>query len=291
MRSSKRLFFLLILVVLAVMAGVYILTTPGLKPVVISAYTPPRLVAEVRVQDVGRVETDGRVQTSFILYNKGGQTLRISDVVTSCGCTVAQLTHKVVAPGDFTRLDVVMDTSLKLGAVRKKIEVRSNDPQRPDLTLFLTGEVIPGQMAAAHAPITLKAQDPLALFKGECASCHVNQGKGQTGQALFVADCAMCHGLNGQGHGSAGPSLLNRDYTNAAVVRQMRNIIANGSRWSHQMPPFSKVKGGPLEPDEIDSLVTFLKFQARKNKLGLLDKDTVEEGDEAAFREALRQPH
>lgn len=291
MRSPFRRLVMLIMLVLAGLAGWLIFTTPGSKPVVISVYEPPIISAEQRVKDIGKVQTDQKVPAHFLVYNVGGKPLRIQEVETSCGCTVAKISKTVVAPGDFARLDVELDTSIKMGQVRKQLTVVSNDPKRPRLPLFLTGEVL-GQKMEGHAPITLAPKDKLVLFKGECATCHVQAGKGKTGKALFQADCAMCHGVNAQGNHSAGPSLLNGNYADEAAAAQARRIIAEGSPHSPQMPPFSKAQGGPLSDDEINSLVVFLKTQQMKHKMGLLNQPSTEEvEDEAAFEEALRQPH
>lgn len=290
MGSSLRLVVTVALAVVALVSGWYIFSTPGLKPVVIWVYGPPRIYAESRIQDIGSVETDSKIPAAFVLYNKGGKTLRIADVQTSCGCTLAKISKQNIAPGDFSKIHVELDTSIKLGKVRKEITVISNDPERPRLSLFLTGNVLPKKMQG-HAQITLKAQDPLVLFKGDCATCHVKPGIGKTGKALFLADCAMCHGVNAQGNGSAGPSLLNLDYEREESLKMIRSVIAEGSPHSPQMPPFSEAKGGPLSDDQIDSLVNFLKFQALQNKLGLLNQQEVETENEAAFEEALKQPH
>ncbi len=291
MRSPIRRLLLLVLLVLACVAGWYLFTTPGRKPVVISVYEPPIIYAEKRVEDIGKVQTDTKVPAQFLLYNIGGKYLRIADVETSCGCTVAKISKKLVAPGDFTRLDIELDTSIKIGKVNKQVTVKSNDPKRPDLHLFLVGEVLP-KPVQGHAAMTMKASDPLVLFKGECATCHVQAGKGKTGKALFLADCAMCHGSNAQGNKSSGVNLLNADYENEATVKRLRKVIAEGSPHSPQMPPFSKAKGGPLSDDEIDSLMSFLKFQASKKKMGLMDEpDQAEVEDQAAFEQALKDPH
>lgn len=258
---------------------------------VVSIYKPPIASVEERVQDIGQVQTDSKVKTGFLIYNIGGKHLRISGVDTSCGCTVADVSKKVIAPGDFTRIRVELDTSIKLGKIRKKVVVHSNDPKRPDLALFIVGEVLAKPMEG-HAQITLQPKDKLVLFKGNCATCHVDAGKGKSGKALFLADCAMCHGVNATGNHTAGPTLLGGDYEDEAYRQRMRNVIANGSPHSPQMPPFAKKQGGPLNDDEIDSLVGFLKFQTMQQKMGLLNQpDTGEVEDEAAFQEALKQPH
>ena len=282
---------MMLMLALTLVAGWFIFTTPGRKPVVISMYEPPIISAEWRVKNIGKVQTDQKVPAYFLVYNLGGRYLRIREVETSCGCTVARMSKTAIAPGDFARIDVALDTSIKLGKVRKQLTVVSNDPERPRLALFLTGEVL-GNKMEGHGQIRLAPKDRLVLFKGECATCHVQAGKGKTGKALFQADCAMCHGLNGQGHLSAGPSLLEGDYEDEAYVANARKVIAEGSPNSPQMPPFAQSQGGPLTDDEIDSLVAFLKVQHMKNKMGLLDQPDAEAlEDEAAFEEALRHPH
>jgi mono/diheme cytochrome c family protein len=276
---------------LAIVAGWYILTTPGRKPVMIFVYQSPIISVEKRIQDIGRVQTDSKVNTSFLIYNIGGKHLRIMDVETSCGCTVADISKHVVAPGDFTRIQVTLDTSIKLGKIRKEITVHSNDPKRPDLPLFVVGEVLPKKVMG-HAEIDLKSTNRLVLFQGKCATCHVQQGVGKTGKALFVADCAMCHGINAQGNHGSGPSLLGGNYDDEAFRKHIHDVIANGSPQSPQMPPFAQSQGGPLTEDEINSLVSFLKFQAMQQKMGLLNQpDEGEAEDEAAFQQALQQPH
>lgn len=277
---------------LAFFAGWYIMTTPGRRPVVVSIYEPPIASVEERVRDIGQVQTDSKVKTGFLIYNIGGKHLRISGVDTSCGCTVADVSKKVIAPGDFTRLEVELDTSIKLGKVRKKIVVHSNDPKRPELALFVVGDVLPKPMEG-HDQIMLQPKNKLVLFEGKCATCHVDAGKGKSGKALFLADCAMCHGVHATGNpAAAGPSLLGGDYEDEAYRSHIRSVIADGSPNSPQMPPFSKKHGGPLNDDEIDSLVGFLKFQSMQQKMGLLNQpDNSELEDEAAFQEALKQPH
>lgn len=291
MRSRSRMVLIVTLVLLSLVGGIYIMTTPGRKPMVVSIYEPPIISVEKRVQDLGKVQTDSKVQTDFLIYNIGGKRLRIKDVETSCGCTVAKISKRVVAPGDFTRIQVEMDTSLKVGPVRKKITLLSNDPKRPELALFVVGTVLPKAMAG-HAKILLQPKDKLVLFKGQCATCHVSAGVGKTGKALFQADCAMCHGATAQGNHSAGPALVGFDYENDTIAKRMRGIIANGSPNTPQMPPFAKAQGGPLNDAEIDSLVQFLKFQSTQAKMGLLNKQPTEEvEDQEAFEKALVQPH
>ena len=273
--TRLRLLIIVMLLLLAAVLG-YIFTTPGLRPQVISIYAPPIIQPEEKTHDLGVVKTDDKVHHTFVLYNVGGKPLRIYDVETSCGCTVVDVTHKVLHPGEFTELKVTLDTSIKLGKTKKKITVKSNDPKTPELALYLTGTVIHQMMG--HEKIEVK--DPLVLFKGECATCHVDKGKGKVGKDLFVADCSMCHGLNGEGVKDIAPSLLTGDYNDEKVFTAVRKVIAEGSPNSPQMPPFSKAKGGPLNDDEIDSLMNFLRYQSTLAKTGQLNQQPDENAEE-----------
>jgi cytochrome c553 len=288
MRVSLRLLILLSMALFSALFLGYVMMTPGLRPTVISVYEGPLLQVENRVIDLGTVTTDQKARTEFLIYNQGGKHLRLFRVEPSCGCTVPSISQQVVAPGDFARISVVLDTSLKLGKIRKKLTLYSNDAKRPQLPLFLIGKAEPGKMAG-HAPIAMVSRDRLALFKGNCASCHVQQGVGKTGQALFVADCAMCHGLNAQGNLPSGPSLLKGSGDDEHEMDRLTHVIAQGSAHNTQMPPFSSQNGGPLNQAQIDSLIVFLKIR-RLNPEALQAEDG-EPGDETLLKQALANPH
>ncbi len=240
---------------------------------VISIYEPPIIKPDVKEFDVGVVKTDDKVYHTFLLYNVGGKPLKIHKVDTSCGCTVVNVTKDIVMPGEFAKLKVTLDTSIKLGKTKKKITVFSNDPQTPELVLHLKGTVI--HQMKGHEKIAVK--DPLVLFKGECVTCHVDRGRGKVGKDLFIADCSMCHGMQGEGVPDIAPSLLEGDYHDPKFMDLMRKYVAEGSPHTPQMPPFSEHKGGPLNDAEIDSLMNFLRYQAQLAKEGKLDDMLAEE--------------
>jgi mono/diheme cytochrome c family protein len=233
----------------------YTCLTPGVAPVLVQTNQPPRLVVTPVTQSVGVVPTDSKVTARYLLSNLGGKPLHIQQVDTSCGCTATALSKTMLRGGESTPLAVTLDTSIKLGHVVKTITIQSNDPQHPATPITLTGEVI--FKMQGHERIAVK--DPLVLFKGQCASCHVKQGLGKTGKALFMADCAMCHGSRGQG--GVGPGLMQHNWQQPAIAKAMRQVIAMGSAKSPEMPPYHQSKGGPLTDAEIDSLITYLTYE------------------------------
>jgi mono/diheme cytochrome c family protein len=272
--TPLRWLVLALIFTVALVGGWFILTTPGLKPVVISVYEPAIIHPSEVTHDLGNILTDSQAVHTFQLYNVGGKKLQIDKVDTSCGCTVVDISKKSIPPGGFTSLKVTLDTSIKLGRVKKTISVFSNDPNQPVLKLYLKGNVLPNMKG--HEKIAVK--DPLVLFKGQCATCHVMRGKGKTGKALFQADCAMCHGMNGEG--AVAMPVIHANYEDPKQQARVRKIIAEGSPRTPEMPPFAQSHGGPLTESEIDSLVTFLKFQSTLAKQGLLEKANEEEEEE-----------
>src|SRR5689334_17458075 len=101
----------------------------------------PRVAVDQPVFDFGTVERGARVDHTFRLPNRGDAELRIEHVKSSCGCTVAVLSDKVVAPGSEARVAVTLDTSRLAGPTTKTITVYTNDPAAAVVGLSLAGRV------------------------------------------------------------------------------------------------------------------------------------------------------
>jgi mono/diheme cytochrome c family protein len=104
------------------------------------------------------------------------------------------------------------------------------------------------------------------LFQGDCATCHVNKGKGELGAQLYEADCAICHGTKADD--KPGPELANESMLKHSP-KQWQNIIENGIPNS-AMPAFHIKNKGPLGDEEIASLIEYMsafKKEALRNKM------------------------
>jgi mono/diheme cytochrome c family protein len=237
---------------------------PMQRPALVNAYAPAKLsFIEGNPIDVGTVLMDTKTEYAVVLQNSGGEPLMIHSVEPSCGCTVATPEETMIQPGKSTKLLVTLDSSLKLGAITKTIDIVTNDPQTPRSTLTLTAMAIAPKGATTHNG-TVMVKDPLVLFKEDCASCHVQRGEGKLGEELFLADCGMCHGMDAQG--GVAPSLLTLKYDTPEQRQWVRDAIAYGAPHNPSMPPFSKEKGGPLTATQIDSLVSYLAYQSKQIK-------------------------
>ena len=99
----------------------------------------------------------------------------------------------------------------------------------------------------------LALADRQAVFKGDCAKCHVEPTVNKMGQQLFTAACGICH--EGEHRASMVPDL--RALPKEKNADYWRTWITYG-RPGSLMPAFSKAEGGILDDAQIASLVSYL---------------------------------
>lgn len=296
--NKKRV--LLVVGVLLLAAVVTVIIFGRHNPILVSRKDPPHIKVDKSLFDMGTVAEGVEVPHVIPVRNIGGEPLKIINVHTSCGCTMVNMKENVIEPGKTATLEVVMDTSMKQGVVRKAIEISSNDPKTPKITVYLSANVLPkagvalvkssgatnmGMSSLMTGEDPALANDPHAglteagqrakIFTGNCATCHVQQGKGKLGDELFKADCAMCHGMNGEG--GVGPRLISGMWDNPAYYQAMRQVVRNGSKTHVSMPGFSQAAGGPLTDVEIESILQALKKRSLSmNSTGISTTQTAD---------------
>lgn len=104
------------------------------------------------------VQSGSLVSHSFVLSNAGDETLSITSVRTSCGCTTAALAKRDLAPGESVSVDAVVNTTGFRGTVTRTITVSSNDPAHPVTTLRIDvtiADVVPEVPAISPADLKL----------------------------------------------------------------------------------------------------------------------------------------
>ncbi len=88
------------------------------------------------------------------------------------------------------------------------------------------------------------------------------------GEDLFAINCSNCHGTEGEGgeikgveglEGKVLPPVNIHDVMYAFTDETFHNIIELGQP-EQGMPPFGKAQGGELSKDEMDSIVTFMRY-------------------------------
>ncbi len=86
----------------------------------------PVLAFAEKSHDFGDIKQGEKVSYTFTFTNTGNQPLIISNVATTCGCTVSKWTKEPVAPGKSGEVSATFDSTGKLNAQRKVITVYSN---------------------------------------------------------------------------------------------------------------------------------------------------------------------
>lgn len=216
-----------------------------------------RIRFEKTTYDFGRLPEDKIVEYSFKFVNDGGSTLEIKNTESSCGCTEVKVDNNIIEPGKSGEIKATLNPIGKRGKIKKTIDVMTNDVANPKITLTLIAEV--HGVLKEHP----QAKDE-SIFSEKCAKCHVARGVGKLGRDLYLADCAFCHGDNGEG--KSARALNDQNYLKANSSEYIRDWIANGREGSG-MPGFAKEKGGPLNKEQVDSLVSYIMRWKKKEKI------------------------
>ena len=149
-----------------------------------------------------------------------------------------------IAPGEEGQIEVTINTQGKTGLITKTVQVRTNDPKKFLHILKLTALVVDN--------FHNKEYPPEEIFNSPCKKCHVDKGIGRKGAYLFWADCLMCHQ-----RGKIAPSI---EKLKRLPERKLKKSIENGIP-NTKMPGFLIDNGGPLLPNQILSLIKYIKNQ------------------------------
>lgn len=93
--------------------------------------------------DYGEIAKGSDGVRVFEFTNTGNADLIISDVKSSCGCTVPEKPKDPIAPGKTGQIKVKYDTN-RVGPIRKTVTVYSNADE-PIKALKIKGEVLEGK--------------------------------------------------------------------------------------------------------------------------------------------------
>lgn len=91
---------------------------------------------------LGSVYRGTMTERRVTLKNSGNDTLIISRVDVSCGCTGTMVSHDHIAPGDTGSLLITFNSKNFRGPVHKTVTVNSNDPAQPQTVVQFDGTVV-----------------------------------------------------------------------------------------------------------------------------------------------------
>jgi len=114
-------------------------------------------------------EEGGVVEHTFEFKNTGTEPLLLTNVRTSCGCTVPEWSKEPIAPGKSGSIKVSFNPLRRPGAFRKSITVQSNAKQKT-VVLYIVGLVEP-------KPKTIADEYPIELGPIRLSTNHLSVGR------------------------------------------------------------------------------------------------------------------
>ena len=181
----------------------------------------------------------------------------ILNVHPGCGCTTAELppTPWTILPGASGEMKFSVDLHGKQGTLFKTVTVTTDKGKR-DLMLRINltpAPVIQMSEAEKAAGIAAAKVDRQAVFKGDCASCHLKNVEGRHGLELYKNACGICH--DAEHRATMVPDLATLKVPTSEEF--WRTWITFGKPGS-LMPAFASSQGGPLNDLQIASLAQYL---------------------------------
>ncbi len=123
----------------------------------------PTIKFEKTTHDYGTIEQHANGNCEFKFTNEGKEPLILTNVRSSCGCTVPTWPREPILPGQSKVIKVKYDTK-RLGVINKTIHVYSN-ATTPSVTLRIKGKVV------------AKSGSPTSVNKTEERNAKVNSKK------------------------------------------------------------------------------------------------------------------
>lgn len=231
---------------------------PAPQPVLSNLPLPPGLLAfDAEQKEYTTKPGEVDCPFTFVATNVSPAEIAITFIQTSCGCTTAKTQLPIkLAPGTTAEIPVNMNVAGKNGTVIKTVTVHTDKGQK---VLLVKGNITPPQADPATMAMNrernqqLAQADRQAVFKGECAKCHVEPVIGKMGRELYVAACGICH--EAEHRASMVPDLHALKLTPNAEYWKL--FITHGKP-ATLMPAFAQSQGGPLSELQINSLVEYL---------------------------------
>lgn len=104
----------------------------------------PDIVVPDAEYNFGRIGPTDVVEKDFIIHNTGKAPLTISRAYTTCGCTTAEISARVIPPGKVATVKLVFDAGFHDTAgqtVRRGLIIENNDPLQSRAEIWIQAAV------------------------------------------------------------------------------------------------------------------------------------------------------
>lgn len=101
----------------------------------------PKISFESTSHDYGVIFAGDNGEFDFNFKNEGNSPLIISNIVSSCGCTLVKWSEDPLMPNQTGTIKVEYNTNI-VGDIKRSITVSTNDQSQNRIVLILTGKVV-----------------------------------------------------------------------------------------------------------------------------------------------------
>jgi hypothetical protein len=104
----------------------------------------PNIEVPENVYDFGRVGATAILKRRFVIRNTGDAPLTISRAYTTCGCTTAHLTARVIPPGKVAEVTLIFDAGFhdtRGKRVQRGLIIENNDRRRSKAEIWVRAAV------------------------------------------------------------------------------------------------------------------------------------------------------
>ena len=102
----------------------------------------PQITFEEKTFDFGDIQQGDQVEHIFAFENTGDAPLILTNVQTTCGCTVPKWPREPIPPGQKSQILVKFNSTGKMGKINKVVKVISN-ANTPISQVIITTNILP----------------------------------------------------------------------------------------------------------------------------------------------------
>lgn len=148
----------------------------------------PRLTVDEPNYNFGEQHNSQTIEHTFVVRNEGEATLEITDIRSSCGCTVGNVSSRSVPPGGTSEITGRFNLRGRQGTQRSLLTVESNDPAQPRTQLTMSGvavqemtirpnqvffgQIFGGERSMRQIDVVGRPESPFEIVKIETGSDH-----------------------------------------------------------------------------------------------------------------------
>ncbi|MEK6299308.1 MAG: DUF1573 domain-containing protein [Acidobacteriota bacterium] len=136
--------------------------------------------------DFGDIYKGELISQIFVIRNEGDAELRIEGLSTGCGCSVID-SDKAIPPGKEGKAQLQVNTSSQNGQISKIATLRTNDPERPNIVLTLSANILTSGDGGPVKGVVLRPGKHIGpIFLGPDATAAFTATEGKAARTEFT---------------------------------------------------------------------------------------------------------